>query len=271
MDALAGLLDDFIVRAFLAGAGIALVAGPLGCVVVWRRMAFFGDALAHAGLLGVALAVSLGAGGTLGIGLGVALVAGASGLILYMLEGKRGVAGDTALGIVAHGGLAAAVTLLALAGPGNVDIEALLFGDILTIDWLGVAWVWLGAALVLAALARFWTALLALTVSPDVAAAEQAHPDRARLAFVLMVAATVALAIKLVGALLVTALLVVPAATARRLAGGPESMAALAAVCGLASVTLGLGASLLADAPAGPAIVLAAVALFALSLPMRRA
>ena len=261
--------DDFLVRAGLAGLGIALVAGPLGCVVVWRRMAFFGDALAHAGLLGVALAVLLGAAGTLGVALGTLGVAALAALALAALEGRAGVTADAALGIVAHGGLAAALTLVALVPALRVNLEALLFGDVLTVGWADVALVWGGGALVVAGLAALWRPLVALAASPEIAAAEGLRPERARLLFTLLVAATVALAIKLVGALLVTALLVVPAATARRLAGGPEAMAALAALVAALAVGFGLAASVWIDVPPGPGIVLAAVALFGASLLRR--
>ena len=270
MGALPNSLDDFLVRALLAGIGLALVTGPLGCVVVWRRMAFFGDALAHAGLLGVAGALVLGATGPLGLGLGVFAIAALSGLVLYALEDRGGLTGDTVLGILAHGALAVALVVLSLVPGLTVDLEALLFGDILSVSWGEVAVVWVGGGIVLAVLARHWNALLALTVSPELASAEGRRPDRARLAFVMMVAASVALAIKLVGALLVTALMIVPAAAARRLASGPEAMAGGAAAIGSASVVAGLALSLALDTPAGPSIVVAATLTFAVLMGVRR-
>ena len=262
--------DDFLVRALLAGVGLALVAAPLGCVVVWRRMAFFGDALAHAGLLGVAGALLLGATGAGATGLGVFLIALLAGAVLYALEGRAGLTGDTVLGILAHGALAAAIVALAAVPGVRVDVEALLFGDILTVNWSDVALVWLGGAAILVALSRSWNALLALTVSPEVAEAERPGVDRARLTFIAMIAGVVALAVKLVGALLVTALLIVPAATARRFAASPETMAVLAALVGVLAVLGGLAMSLTADTPAGPSIVVVATMLFALSLAVRR-
>ena len=262
--------DDFLVRALLAGVGLALVAAPLGCVVVWRRMAFFGDALAHAGLLGVAGALLLGATGAGATGLGVFIVALLAGAVLYALEGRAGLTGDTVLGILAHGALATAIVALAAVPGVRVDVEALLFGDILTVAWGDVALVWLGGAAILVALARSWNALLALTVSPEVAEAERPGVDRARLTFIAMIAGVVALAVKLVGALLVTALLIVPAATARRFAASPETMAMLAALAGILAVLGGLVMSLTADTPAGPSIVVVATMLFALSLLVRR-
>ena len=266
MDALP--IDAFLVRAAVAGLGIALVAGPLGCVLVWRRMAFFGDALAHAGLLGVAMGLLLGGGG-IGVALGTFAVAALAALALDALERRRGLAGDAALGIVAHGGLALALTLVALVPALRVDLEALLLGDVLTVGWADVALVWVGGAVVLGALARLWRPLVALSASPEIAAAEGLDPNRTRRLFTLLVAAAVALAIQLVGALLVTALMIVPAATARRLAGAPEAMAVWAAAVAAVSVLAGLVLSLWIDAPPGPAVVLAAVALFAASLGRR--
>ena len=266
MDALP--LDAFLLRAALAGLGVALVAGPLGCVLVWRRMAFFGDALAHAGLLGVAMGLLLGGGG-IGVALGTFALAALAALALNALERRGGLAGDAALGIVAHGGLALALTLVALVPALRVDLEALLLGDVLTVGWGDVWLVWGGGAFVLLALLRLWRPLVALSASPEIAAAEGLDPDRTRRGFTLLVAATVALAIQLVGALLVTALMIVPAAAARRLAGAPEAMALWSAAIAAVSVLAGLVASLAIDAPPGPAVVLAAVALFAASLLRR--
>ena len=264
-------LDGFLVRAALAGLGVALVAGPLGCVMVWRRMAFFGDALAHAGLLGVAigLLVSGGAGGGVAAAAGTFAVAALAALALDALERRGGVTGDAALGIVAHGALALALTMVALVPALRVDLEALLLGDVLTVGWGDVALVWIGGAAVLAALLALWRPLVALAASPDIAAAEGLRPERARRLFTLLVAAAVALAIKLVGALLVTALLIVPASAARRLAGAPEAMALWAAGLAALATLAGLLASLWLDAPPGPAVVLAAVALFGATLVRR--
>lgn len=261
-------MDEFLARALAAGLGLAVVAGPFGCFVVWRRMAYFGDTLGHAALLGVVLGVALDIDLTVGIaaiGLGVAALLGG-------LPQGRSLAADTLLGIVSHGALATGLVALALMEDVRVDVMGWLFGDILAVGWRDVAVVWLGGAVVLAVLARLWRPLVAMTVDEDLARVE-GHPiAAARLGLMLLIALVVAAAMKVVGLLMVTSLLVIPAAAARRFARTPEQMAAAAAVAGALSVAAGLWGSWRLDTPSGPSIVVAAVALFALgqSLPGRR-
>ena len=258
-------MDDFLFRAVLAGLAVALVAGPLGAFVVWRRMAYFGGALSHTALLGVALGFLLG----LAPGLGVAFVVVVAALMLGALNGARSQVGslslDTLLGIVAHGALAAGLIVTATLGGVRVDLMAYLFGDILAVGWLDVAGLWGGALGILVALAALWRPLLSATVHADLAFVEGVNVRRVELVFMLMLALVVALAMKVVGILLVTAMLVVPAATARAFARTPEVMAGLAVGIGALSVGLGLWGSFVYDAPAGPAIVMAASVLFAVS------
>lgn len=254
------ILDTFFLSALMAGAGIALAAGPLGCFVVWRRMAYFGDATAHAAILGVALALALD---TM-VPLGVLASAVAMALAVTVLAG-RGLAVDTLLGVAAHSALAFGVLALVLTGERGLDLEAYLFGDILLVSPGGIAAIWAGAALVLALLVWRWSALLTATVSEDLARAEGIRPARERLILMLAVALLVAMAIEVVGALLVTAMLVIPAATARPFAGTPERMAVLAAILAVGATASGLVAAFAWDAPAGPAIVAASAIGFAVS------
>lgn len=254
------MLDDFLVRAGLAGLGLALAAGPLGAFVVWRRMAYFGDATAHAAVLGVALALAL----SLPLAAGVAVAAAAMALTVSALAG-RGLPVDTLLGALSHGALALGLVGVALASSRAVDLEALLFGDILATAPADLALVWGGAALVLALLWWRWSPLLLATVSEELAHASGVDPRRERLILALALAALVAAAIKVVGALLVTAMLVLPAAAARPFARTPEAMALYAALAGAAAAAIGLRAAWVLDAPAGPSIAAAAAGLFALS------
>lgn len=256
------IMDDFLTRAVLAGLAVALAAGPLGAFVVWRRMAYFGGALSHTALLGVALGFLLGVQPELG----VAFVVVAAALMLGALGGVRGLSTDTLLGIVAHAALAAGLIVTATLEGVRVDLMAYLFGDILAVGWGGVGWLWGGAALILVLLAVLWRALLNATVHADLAFVEGVNVRRVELAFMLMLALVVALAMKVVGILLVTSMLVIPAASARAFARTPEAMAVLAALFGAVAVGAGLWASFAYDAPAGPAIVVAASGLFALSL-----
>ncbi|MDF2142264.1 iron chelate uptake ABC transporter family permease subunit [Paenirhodobacter sp. CAU 1674] len=255
------MLDDFLTRAALAGAGLTLATGPLGSFVVWRRMAYFGDATAHAAILGVALSFGFGISvyaGTLAVALGMALT-------VAQLSG-RGHAMDTVLGVLAHSALAFGLIAASLISGLRVDLSAWLFGDILAVSRADLGIVWGGALLVLAALVWRWQGLLAATVNEELAQASGLNPRTERLVLVLALALTVAVSIKIVGALLIAALLIVPAATARQFARTPETMALGATATGAVSIVLGLWASMRFDTPAGPSIVAMAAALFTASL-----
>lgn len=259
------MLDDFLIRAGLAGIGLSLATGPLGSFVVWRRMAYFGDATAHAAILGVALSFASGLplyAGTLIVALGMAAAVSA-------LAG-RGHAMDTALGVLAHSALAFGLVAVSFLPNVRVDLSAYLFGDILAVSRADLAWVWGGALAVLALLAWRWQGLLTATVNEELAQAEGVDPRRERLALTLALALVVAVSIKIVGALLIAALLIVPAAAARGLSRSPEAMAVLAVVLSVLSVLAGLQMSLRLDTPAGPSIVAAAACLFAAALPLAR-
>jgi zinc transport system permease protein len=258
------MLDDFFLRALLAGIGVALTAGPLGCFVVWRRMAYFGDTMAHAGLLGVTLALVLQIAPVIGVFVVAAAIAG----VLLLLDRRRALSTDALLGLLSHGTLAVGLVLVGLMTWVRIDLTALLFGDVLAVGMTDVALVWAGGAVVLTALVWFWRPLLADTVHPDLAAAEGMRPDWARAVLMLLMALVIAVAMKVVGVLLITALLIIPAAAARRLAATPEAMAVLASLTGALAVVLGLFASLQWDTPSGPSIVVAAVGLFAVGLAL---
>lgn len=257
------MLDDFFTRALLAGIGLSLVTGPLGCFVVWRRMAYFGDTMAHSALLGVALGFLLEIDPTVGV-FAVAVLAS---LALIALERRGALSADALLGILSHSALALGLVALAFMTWVRVDLMGFLFGDILAVSKRDVAFIWGGGALVLALLAAMWRPLLAATVDEELAAAEGLAPARSRLVFMLMMALVVAIAMKIVGVLLITAMMIIPAATARRFAGTPEAMAVFAALAGALAVGGGLYGSLAFDTPSGPSVVVAALALFLLSLP----
>jgi len=254
------MFDDFIVRAAFAGLGVALAAAPLGCFVVWRRMAYFGDATSHAAILGVALALAT----DLPIFAGVLAVALAMALIISALS-HRQVSSDALLGVLAHAALALGLVAVSLIDGVRVDLETYLFGEILAVSTDDLTVIWSGAALVLALLAWRWQALLTSTLSPDLASASGISPRREQLILTLALAVTVAVAIKVVGALLIAAMLIIPAATARPLARTPEAMAAYALAAGSLAALGGLGAAFNFDTPAGPSIVATAAAMFALS------
>ncbi len=249
--------NDFIVLATLAGIGVAVAAAPLGCFVVWRRMAYFGDATAHAAILGVALALTFDTSILAGVLLTALLMAGSITAL-----SDRGYAMDTLLGVMAHSALALGLVAVSFLTHVRVDLMAYLFGDILAVSLEDILVVWVGAALVLAILWWRWSSLLTATLNPELARASGIAPQREQLVLTLALAIVVAVAIKVVGVLLITAMLLIPAATARTFSNTPERMAVLAALIGSISVVGGLLASFRLDTPTGPTIVATGTCLF---------
>ncbi|MCB1418728.1 MAG: metal ABC transporter permease [Notoacmeibacter sp.] len=256
------MLDDFFIRALAAGIGVALVAGPLGCFIVWRRLAYFGDTLSHAALLGVALALLF----EVNITLAVFAISACVSMALLLLQRRASLSSDALLGLLAHSSLAVGLVVLAFMTWVRVDLMGFLFGDILAVSAMDIAVIWAGGLLVLGVLAAIWRPLFAATVNRELAEAEGMNPDRANIIFMLLMADVIAISMKIVGVLLITAMLIIPAATARRLASGPEQMAVFAALAGAVAVIAGLFGSLEWDTPSGPSIVVAALGLFIVSL-----
>ena len=261
------MLDDFFVRAIFAGVGLALTTGPLGCFIIWRRMAYFGDTIAHSALLGVALSLLF----ELNLTLAVFAVAALVSVLLLFLQKRQALSADALLGILSHATLAIGLVMVAFMSWVRIDLIAFLFGDILAVSSIDIALIWGGGLFVLVAMAWLWRPLLAATVNAELAEAEGLQPERARLFFMLLMAVVIAIAMKIVGIMLITSLLIIPAAAARRFSATPEIMAVLASVIGAAAVVGGLFGSLTYDTPSGPSIVVAALILFILSLlPLRR-
>ncbi len=254
------MLDDFLTRALIAGLLVALATGPLGCFVVWRRMAYFGDATSHAAILGVALAL----GFQVSIFAGTLVVALVMAMVVSVLAG-RGWAMDTTLGVLAHSALAFGLVAASFLTSVRVDLDAYLFGDILAVSRTDLAVIAAGSLAVLAVLVWRWSALLTTTLSEDLAHAAGLSPARERMVLTLALAVVVAVALKIVGALLIAAMLIIPAATARNLARSPEGMALWAIALGGLSVWGGLRLSLAQDTPSGPSIVVIAATLFAVA------
>lgn len=259
------MIDDFLLRALSAGVGVAMAAGPLGSFLVWRRMAYFGDALSHTALLGVALGLLLGISINLSVILICVLVA--SGLVL--LQRQRQFASDTLLGIMAHSTLSLGLVALSLITVVRVDLMQYLFGDILAVSGDDVGWIYGGVIVVLGILAYLWRPLLAITVQEDLARVEGVKVARVHLAFMLLIAVVIASAMKVVGVLLVTSLMIIPAAAARNFARTPEQMALFAAIIGAISVAIGLWFSMIWDTPTGPSIVSAAALIFIATASLR--
>lgn len=253
------MLEPFMIRAMLAGVGIALMTGPLGCFVVWRRMAYFGDTLAHAGLLGIAFGILAGIDTTVGIVAICTLIASA----LFVLQVQRRIPTDTLLGVLSHSALAAGLIAVSFMRSVRLDLTAYLFGDVLAITSADLMWIYGGVIFVVGVLAIIWRHMIALTVNEDIARAEGIAGLRTRLLFTALLAISIAIAMKIVGILLVTALLIIPPAAARRFAQSPEAMAVTAATIGMISAIGGIFASFAWDTPSGASIVMTAAVLFA--------
>ncbi len=259
-------MADFLLNALLAGLALALVAGPLGSFVVWRRMAYFGDTLSHAALLGVALGFLLDVSPTLAVTVGCVLLA----VLLVTLQQRQPLAADTLLGILAHSTLSLGLVTLSFMKEVRVDLMAYLFGDLLAVSASDLLWIIAGSALVLALICFLWRPLLAITVHEELAKVEGLPVGAIRLALMLLIAIVIAVAMKIVGVLLITSLLIIPAAAAQRHARSPEQMAVGASLLGLVAVCAGLALSWFKDTPAGPSIVVSAAGLFLLSFVLPR-
>jgi zinc transport system permease protein len=244
--------EPFLLRALLAGFALSLVAAPLGCFVVWRRMAYYGEAVAQAGLIGIAVGLAL----SLNLTASVLVVTLAVSVLLVALGRQQAVPFDSLLGLLAHAALAVGVIAASLVRGPQLDFTAFLFGDIFAVSAAELNWIYAGGAIALAGLIYIWRPLLSLAVHEDLAAAEGVSVERIKLIFVIILALVVAIAIKIVGVLLTIAFLIMPASVARPLSETPEQMAVFAAIFGTLSVALGLFLSVSFDTPGGPSIVL---------------
>ena len=256
------MLDDFFIRALLAGIGVAIVTGPLGCFVIWRRLSYFGDTLSHSALLGVTMAYSF----DLNIAFSVFIISSVLALILIQLQKKTNLPGDALLGLLAHSSLAVGLVVNGFLTFIRFDIMGLLFGDILAVTTNDILTIWIGGALILIILKLIWKPLFASTVNYELAQAEGLNPDRAKAIFTILMAGIIAISIKMVGLLLITGMLIIPAAMARNISDSPTKMVLFSIIGGLLSVIIGLFSSLEFNTSSGPSIIAAALFLFILSL-----
>ena len=256
------MLDDFFIRALIAGIGIALVTGPLGCFIIWRRLSFFGDTLAHAALLGVTMAVFF----EINIAFSVFLISSVVALILIKLQKSTKLPGDALLGLLAHSSLAVGLVVIGFLTSIRFDVMGLLFGDILAVNQNDLLLIWIGGAFILLILKFIWKPLFASTVNHELAEAEGMEPNKFNAIFTVLMAAVIAISIKIVGLLLITGMLIMPAAMGRNLSNNPQQMVKLSVIGGLLSVIIGLFSSLQFNTPSGPSIITAALILFCFSL-----
>ena len=251
------MLDDFMIRAFLAGIGLAVVSAPLGCFVVWRRMAYFGEATAHAAMLGVALSLAM----QTDVFIGALIFAIIMAWITTQLSG-RNYAMDTLLGVFSHSFLAVGLVVVSFLTGVRIDLMAYLFGDILAVSEFDLGVIWTGALVVLALILWRWKPLFLSTFNEELSYASGFNPKREQLFLTIGLGITVAVSIKVVGVLLITAMLIIPAAAARNLARDPEMMVFAAALVSCISVTVGLRGSYIFDTPRGPTIVCVTLFIF---------
>jgi zinc transport system permease protein len=256
------MLDDFFIRALIAGIGISLVTGPIGCFIIWRRLSFFGDTLSHSALLGVTIGFFF----DINVAFSVFLISSAVALILLKLQKTTKLPGDALLGLLAHSSLAVGLVVISFLSSIRFDIMGLLFGDILAVNEIDLLIIWLGGAIILFILKIIWKPLFASTVNNELAEAEGMNPERANAIFTILLAAIIAISIKIVGLLLITGMLIMPAAMSRNISSNPQQMVKLSVVGGLLSVLIGLFSSLQFNSPSGPSIITAALVLFILTL-----
>ena len=256
------MFDDFFIRALIAGIGIAIIAGPLGCLVIWRRLSYFGDTLSHSALLGVTLAYAF----STNITLSVFIISSVVAILLINLQKRTKLAGDSLLGLLAHSTLAIGLVLIGFLSSIRFDLMGLLFGDILAVTTEDITLVWIGGIIILGILYYIWKSIFSATVNYDLAAAEGMRPEISNFIFTLLLAAVIALSIKMIGALLITGLLLIPAAIARNLSNSPKQMIIISVLAGITSVVIGLFTSLELNTASGPSIIVVSLALFVLSL-----
>ncbi|WP_130536926.1 iron chelate uptake ABC transporter family permease subunit [Thiomicrorhabdus indica] len=249
---------DLMLFAILGGIGLALIASPLGVFMVWQRQSYFGATLAHSALLGVSIALLLQTHLTITVVVISLLIAWG----IYALSHTRQLSSDTLLGILAHSSLAIGLAMISLQNSVQIDITGYLFGDILSINETDLWLIALTGLLIVLFFLKNWQAMLNLTLNPELAQVEGTNVKKVQLQFVLLLAFMIALSMKMVGVLLVTSLLIIPAAAARRLSKTPEQMLGWCLVLGVSSVISGLWISYQYDIPTGPAIVIAATGFF---------
>lgn len=252
---------ELLIIPLLTGLSVALVSGPLGSFMIWRRMAYFSDTLAHSALLGVALGLFLSFNSTLAIVFTCCIIA----FSLVVLESKTKLASDTLLGILSHSALALGLICVSLYSSSRVNLQGLLFGDFLTSDLNDFLTILAVSIAVLCCLVFYWKKLLLITVDEDLAKVEGLKVNILKIILMMLTALVIAISMKVVGVLLITALLIIPAASARSISSSPEAMAILASIIASIGVIMGLFFTFYIDVPAGPAIVVVCTFMFLIS------
>lgn len=255
------IYNEFFIRALFAGIGIILSTGPLGCFIVWQRMTYFGDTIAHSALLGVAFSLML----NLPLPLCIFMVAALTSIILLQIQKSEFIASDAILGVITHSTISISLIMLSFMPWVNTDLTSFLFGDILAVNTNDIIIIWSAGILNIVILIKIWKSLLATTVNYELAKAEGMKPEKVKLIFTMITALMISISIKFIGITLITSLLILPTVTARRFATSPENMVILTTVIGILGVILGLYGSLIFDTPSGPSIIITSLIFFILS------
>lgn len=223
-------------------------------------MSYYGESIAHSSLLGVGLGILLG----VGINLGIVFTCLIFGMLFLWLQQSKVLSTDTLLGVLAHLALSIGVIVISL-NKIKIDIHAFLFGDILTVSSNDLWGMYFGVLIAIILMCYNWSSLLLVTIDEDLAKAEGISPLYINLLLTTILTIVVAISLQVIGLLLITAMLIIPAATSRRLVNSPEVMALVATLIGIFSVIFGIFLSVEIDAPSGPSIVVVSAVLFFLS------
>ena len=249
---------DLLLPAWIMGTLLVFLTAPLGCLMLWRRMSFFADTMAHGTLLGVAIAGAL----SLPFWMGVTLLAFMLVAILWVLHDPR-LPNDALLALCSATLLCAGLMLIQHLPALRPELLSYLFGDLLTIAWADLPIFAIVIALALAVLFKYWKAQIQIAIDPDIAISEGVNAKWQRLVFMLLLAVFTVLALRAVGSLLMGALLVIPALTARLLAHSPKQMVIWAFIAAQFGVSVGLWSSAALNTPTGLSIVLCMALVFA--------
>ena len=254
------ITDPFIIRGIIAGIAVALISGLVGCFVVWRRLSYYGESIAHSSLLGAGIGILIG----IGINFGVVFICLLFGILFLWLQQSKALSSDTLLGVLAHFALAVGIIVISF-NKIKIDLHAFLFGDILTVSITDIWGMYIGVLIAITLILSNWSSLLLVTLDEDLAKSEGINPLYVNILLTTIMTIVVALSLQIIGLLLITAMLIIPAATARRLVNSPEGMAIVATLIGIFSVVFGIYLSVEMDLPSGPSIVVVSSILFFVS------
>ncbi|WP_294964330.1 zinc ABC transporter permease subunit ZnuB [uncultured Gilliamella sp.] len=253
---------ELLLPSLLVGLCLTIITGPLGTFVVWRRMSYLGDTLSHAAFLGIAFGFLL----HINLFYAVIFITLILALGLLWLESQKQLAIDTLLGILAHSSLSLGIVVISLMKNIRVDLMGYLFGDLISVTMTELYQI-IGCVFVIGLLLVWrWNHFLFITVSEELAFTHGINIQLTKLTLTLLLALTIGIAMKFVGALIITSLLIIPAATAKYYSKTPEKMAIIAIVLGMLSIIGGLYFSFIYDTPTGPSVVLSNTCLFFVTL-----